>query len=69
MKARRLQLQPSVTTPILEVPLHIPRPSNAGSINHLQIQDDAGILGMRAAGQLAASVREHVGTLVQVYLT
>jgi len=32
----------------------------------LQIHDEAGILGMRAAGQLAARIRDFAGTFVEV---
>lgn len=59
-------------TPALEVPSHIPRPSYVGDadppgqVQELQIQDEAGILGMRAAGQLAARIRDFAGTFVEV---
>ena len=68
----RSWLQPGVVTPALEVPSHIPRPSYVGEANppgqaqELQIQDEAGILGMRAAGQLAARIRDFAGTFVEV---
>lgn len=59
-------------TAALEVPSHIPRPSYVGQADppvqaqELQIQDEAGIQGMRAAGQLAARIRDFAGTFVEV---
>jgi len=71
----RLWLQPGVVTPALEVPSHIPRPSYVGEADppgqaqELQIHDEAGILGMRAAGQLAARIRDFAGTFVEPGVT
>jgi hypothetical protein len=67
------RLQPGKLSPPLEVPPHIPRPSYAESgippafkEDELQIHDKKGIERMRAAGKLAAEVREYAGTLVKV---
>lgn len=70
------RLQPGKLSPPLEVPPHIPRPSYAESgippefkEDELQIHDKKGIERMRAAGKLAAEVREYAGTLVKVSIT
>ncbi len=69
---RHSLLEPGQVSPRLEVPLHIPRPPYVGSIKpppyaeQVQIQDLAGIAGMRAAGELAARVLKFAGTLVKV---
>lgn len=61
-----------MVSPRLEVPRHIPRPSYVGETElpelaqEFQVQNEAGVSGMRAAGRLAALIRDFVGTLVQV---
>lgn len=65
-------LRPEMVSPRLEVPRHIPRPSYVGAAEvpevaeEFQFQNEAGVLGMRAAGRLAALIRDFVGTLVRV---
>jgi len=72
---RHSLLEPGQVSPRLEVPLHIPRPPYVGSIKpppyaeQVQIQDLAGIAGMRAAGELAARVLKFAGTLVKPGVT
>jgi methionyl aminopeptidase len=65
-------LRPEIVSPRLDVPRHIPRPLYVGAAEppalaeEIQIQDDAGVAGMRAAGRLAALIRDFVGSLVRV---
>lgn len=65
-------LRPDVVSPRLDVPRHIPRPPYVGAaeppalVEEIQVQDEAGVAGMRAAGRLAAQIRDFVGSLVQV---
>eukprot|EP00271_Cylindrocystis_brebissonii_P010496 TRINITY_DN26693_c0_g1_i1.p1 TRINITY_DN26693_c0_g1~~TRINITY_DN26693_c0_g1_i1.p1 ORF type:complete len:434 (-),score=30.45 TRINITY_DN26693_c0_g1_i1:378-1541(-) len=72
---QRTRLVPTKITPRLLVPPGIPRPSYAESGNppewsdDPQIQDAAGIVGMRAAGRLAAEVRDFAQTLIQPGVT
>lgn len=59
-------------SPRLPVPDHIHKPPYAGSnklpelSSDYQIHDSEGIAHMRAAGELAARVRDYAGTLVRV---
>lgn len=68
-------LRPEIVSPRLDVPRHIPRPLYVGAAEppalaeEIQIQDDAGVAGMRAAGRLAALVRDFVGSLVRPGVT
>lgn len=65
-------LRPEMVSPRLDVPRHIPRPPYVGAAEpplmaeEIQIQDEAGVAGMRAAGRLAALIRDFVGSLVRV---
>lgn len=64
-----------VVSPRRAVPAGIPRPPYAesgvapGWNDDYQIQDAEGIQRMRAAGQLAARIRDHAGTLVKPGVT
>ena len=65
-------LRPETVSPRLDVPRHIPRPPYVGAAEppvmaaEIQIHDEAGVAGMRAAGRLAALIRDFVGSLVRV---
>ncbi|GAQ88558.1 methionine aminopeptidase [Klebsormidium nitens] len=70
------RLERGQVSPTLVVPPNIPRPSYAESgvsppfeEDHLQIHDAEGIKRMRAAGKLAAEVRDYAGTLVKPGVT
>lgn len=71
LKARKPLLRGTVG-PRRAVPPHIPRPPYADTgispkwNDDIQIQDAEGMEKMRAAGKLAATVRDHAGTLVKV---
>ncbi|XP_031096642.1 methionine aminopeptidase 1B, chloroplastic [Ipomoea triloba] len=72
---RRLPLKRGRVSPRLPVPDHILKPPYVGSrelpeiANEHQIHDAEGIAHMRAAGELAARVLEHAGTLVRPSVT
>eukprot|EP00899_Mesostigma_viride_P026322 jgi/Mesvir1/6875/Mv09043-RA.1 len=71
----RKRLKPGKVSPPLVVPSHIPRPSYADTgvpppwNESPQIHGKKGIQKMRAAGKLAAQVRDYAGTLVKVGIT
>eukprot|EP00897_Mesotaenium_endlicherianum_P001299 jgi/Mesen1/1197/ME000128S00171 len=72
---KRQPLKRGRVSPKLEVPPHILRPPYADSGKHPawsdenQVHDEQGIERMRAAGQLAARVRDYAGTLVKPGVT
>ncbi|KAG6552147.1 hypothetical protein Mapa_006249 [Marchantia paleacea] len=73
--SQRPRLQRGRVSPRLDVPANIPRPPYVNSlqapdfVEDYQIQDAEGIVGMKAAGKLAAAVLSHAGTLVKSGVT
>lgn len=69
---QRPRIQRGKVSSRLPVPKHIKRPPYVNSpqaptfVDDYQIQDAEGIVGMKAAGLLAARVLNYAGTLVQV---
>ncbi|CAM6101320.1 unnamed protein product [Calypogeia fissa] len=71
----RPRLQRGRVSPRLPVPANIPKPPYVNSlqapsfVEDIQVQDEEGIAGMKAAAKLAARVLNYAGTLVQPGIT
>ncbi|EFJ17369.1 hypothetical protein SELMODRAFT_154620 [Selaginella moellendorffii] len=72
---KHLKLKPGRVSPPLSVPADIPRPPYVGSAAapafnmEPQVHDESGVARMRAAGELAARVRDFAGSLIKPGVT